>query len=188
MSRWEPNARGRLEAAAMELFAERGFEQTTVAEIAGRAGLTERTFYRHFADKREVLFPDANPLGAFFAEAIADAPDAAVPLDVVAAVLDAAADYFADRRDFSRRRQAVVAANAELQERELVKLATLTAVLAEGLRGRGIGEPAASLAAEAGTAVFKVALVRWAAEAEERHLREVMREALEAFRAVAARE
>jgi hypothetical protein len=56
MTRWEPNARGRLEQAALALYGERGFENTTVAEIAARAGLTERTFFRHFADKREVLF------------------------------------------------------------------------------------------------------------------------------------
>lgn len=186
MSRWEPNARGRLETAAMALFAERGFEQTTVAEIAGRAGLTERTFYRHFADKREVLFPDANPLVGFLAETLANAPESSVPFDSVAFVFEGVADYFKDRREYSRQRYAVIAANGELKERELVKLASMTSTLAEGLRSRGVGEPAASLCAEAGVAVFKVAHAQWVAEGEERDLRELIRAALDELRAVTA--
>ena len=75
MGRWEPNARGRLEQAAMELYLERGFDQTTVAEIAERAGLTERTFFRHFADKREVLFAGAGALQELLVSAVAGAPD-----------------------------------------------------------------------------------------------------------------
>ena len=90
MGRWEPNARGRLEQAAMELFIERGFEQTTVAEIAERAGLTERTFFRHFADKREVLFWGQGALQDLLVSAVAGAPDSAAPIDAVAAALEAA--------------------------------------------------------------------------------------------------
>src|ERR1700685_1823691 len=85
MSRWEPNARGRLEQAAMELYVEHGFEQTTVAEIARRAGLTERTFFRHFADKREVLFWGAGALQELFVSTVASAPDSAAPIDAMAA-------------------------------------------------------------------------------------------------------
>ena len=90
MGRWEPNARGRLEQAALELYGERGFEQTTVAEIAKRAGLTERTFFRHFADKREVLFWGAGALQELLVSTVADAPDSAAPIDAVAAALEAA--------------------------------------------------------------------------------------------------
>src|ERR1700726_2772046 len=90
MSRWEPNARGRLEQAALELYVERGFEQTTVAEIARRAGLTERTFFRHFADKREVLFWASAALQELIVSTLADAPDSAAPIDMVSAALQAA--------------------------------------------------------------------------------------------------
>ncbi|GAA2271923.1 TetR/AcrR family transcriptional regulator [Glycomyces scopariae] len=184
MGRWEPNARGRLEEAALALFTERGFEQVTVAEIAGRAGLTERTFYRHFADKREVLFPDANPLVTGFDKALEEAPDTAEPMATVSVVLDAVAAFFEGRHDYSRRRHAVVAANAELRERESIKLSTLAESLAEGLRKRGVAEPAASLAAESGVAVFKVAHAQWLAESEPRDLGVLMREALAALRDV----
>ena len=141
MSRWEPNARGRLERAAMELFVARGFEQTTVAEIAQRAGLTERTFFRHFADKREVLFAGAGALQEFLVQrggAGARFRDAARRHR---RALEAAAPLFAERGDYPRRRQAVIAANAELQERELIKLAALAAAMAGALRERGTPEP-----------------------------------------------
>src|ERR1700761_3851075 len=132
MGRWEPNARGRLEQAAMELYVERGFEQTTVAEIARRAGLTERTFFRHFADKREVLFAGAGDLQDGMVAAVAQAPSALSPLDAVADGLRAAGDLFAPR-EAARQRQAILDANPDLRERELIKLATLSAALAENL-------------------------------------------------------
>ncbi|MFJ8789898.1 TetR/AcrR family transcriptional regulator [Streptomyces sp. NPDC102462] len=186
MGRWEPNARGRLAEAALALYSERGYEQTTVAEIAGRAGLTERTFFRHYADKREVLFDGSGALQELFVDAVAGATPSAAPIDAVAAGLEAASALFHDRRDHARRRQAVVMANPELMERELIKLASLSAALADALRRRGIAEPAASLTAEAGVAVFKVGFERWTAAAEERALSQVLRESLAAFRAVAA--
>src|SRR5579885_3478879 len=125
MGRWEPNARGRLAEAALALFAERGFENATVAEIAERAGLTERTFFRHFADKREVLFGGADELQEAIVRAVAGAPESAAAMDVVAAGIEAAARVLQQRREFARRRQAIIAANAELRERELIKLASL---------------------------------------------------------------
>src|SRR6202051_306160 len=103
MGRWEPNARGRLEQAALELYSERGYDQTTVAEIAKRAGLTERTFFRYFADKREVLFYGAGMLQDRLVQGIEDAPDGLSPLDVVGAALEAAAGPFEEVRDMSRR-------------------------------------------------------------------------------------
>src|SRR5258706_12696016 len=110
MARWEPNAHDRLQQAALDLYGERGFEQTTVAEIAKRAGLTERTFFRHFADKREVLFGGSEVLKERIVNAVADAPDSSAPIEVVAAGLDAAADVLQDR-DYSRQRQAIIDAN-----------------------------------------------------------------------------
>jgi len=124
MGRWEPNARGRLEQAALELYVERGFEQTTVAEIAERAGLTERTFFRYFADKREVLFAGADTLRDLMVGALAGAPEPAAPIEAVAAALQTAGVLLQERREYARQRQAVIAGNAGLQERELIKLAS----------------------------------------------------------------
>jgi AcrR family transcriptional regulator len=186
MGRWEPNARGRLQQAAMDLFLERGFEQTTVTEIAERAGLTQRTFFRHFADKREVLFAGGDALRELMVSAVASAPDSAAPMDAVAAALQAAGAALQEGGDRPRRRQAVIAANAELQERELIKLASLAAALADGLRRRGVSDPAASLAAEAGIAVFKIAFARWVSGPGQRELTQVIRESLDELRAVTA--
>jgi len=186
MSRWEPDARGRLKRAAMELFVERGFEQATVTEIARRAGLTQRTFFRHFSDKREVLFAGAGALQEFMVSAVANAPDDAAPIDAVAVALDGAAGLLQERRDYSRQRMAVIAANPELQERELIKLARLAAAIAGALRGRGVPDPAASLAAEAGTTVFRIGIDRWHAEATPRPLLDVIRDSLDDLKAVAA--
>ena len=182
--RWEPNARGRLEQAALELFAERGYEQTTVAEIAERAGLTKRTFFRHFSDKREVLFAGSADFHALFVTAVAGANEDATPLEAVALSLQAAGAMLQERHAFARERTAVVTANLELQERELVKLASVAAALATALRERGVGEPAASLTAEAGIAVFRVAFERWVAEDNERPLPELIEDSLEALKSL----
>src|SRR5947208_14452625 len=149
MVRWEPDARSRLEQAALKLYVERGFEQTTVAEIAKEAGLTERTFFRHFADKREVLFSGTGLLRELLVDTIAGMPDSTAPIEAVAAALDAAGARLQERRPYSRQRQTVIAANADLRERELLKLASLASAMAEALRRRGVTEPAASLTAEA---------------------------------------
>ena len=186
MSRWEPNARGRLEQAALQLFIERGFEQTTVAEIASRAGLTERTFFRHFADKREVLFGGAGALQELLVSTVASTPDAVAPLDAIAAALVAAGALLQERRAYARQRQIVIAANTELRERELIKLASLATALAEALRRRGVAEPVASLVAEAGIAVFKVAFDRWVNETSQRDLPYLIRESLDELKAVTA--
>jgi AcrR family transcriptional regulator len=185
MGRWEPNARGRLEQAALELYLERGFDQTTVAEIATRAGLTERTFFRHFTDKREVLF-GGGALADGLAAAVDAAPESAAPLDAVVAALESTSDFFAERQAHARRRQEVIAANPGLQERELIKLASLAAAMAGALRRRGITEPTASLAAEAGIAVFKVAFERWIGDTDERDLAQLIRESLDELKAVTA--
>ena len=186
MGRWQPNARGRLEQAALELYVERGFEQTTVAEIARRAGLTERTFFRHFADKREVLFWGARALEALVVNAVADAPAAMSPIDAVAAALEAAGALIQERRQLARLRQSIIAANAELRERELIKLASLSSAIAGALRQRGVDEPSASLTAEAGIAVFRIAFERWVDGAQARDLPRLIRESLSELRSVLA--
>jgi AcrR family transcriptional regulator len=186
MSRWEPDARGRLQLAAMELYVERGFEQTTVAEIAERAGLTERTFFRHFADKREVLFSGQDELLELFVSAVAGAPDDASPLEAVAAALHTAAAEFEPRRPWSQERGRVINANPGLQERELIKLARMSSAVAEALRARGVGEPAASLAAQSGTAVFHVGFAQWIDAGNTREFSQIITEALATLKVVAA--
>jgi AcrR family transcriptional regulator len=186
MGRWEPDARGRLAQAALDLYGERGFEQTTVAEIADRAGLTERTFFRYFADKREVLFWGAARLQESLVSAVAGAPGAAAPIDAVIAALEAAGALFQKGREHSVQRQAVIAANAELQERELIKLAKLASALAGALHRRGVGEPTASLAAEAGITVFRIAFERWINDTSGRELPQHIRESFAELKTVTA--
>jgi AcrR family transcriptional regulator len=178
MGRWEPDARGRLAKAAMELYAEQGFEQTTVAQIAARAGLTERTFFRHYTDKREVLFYGTEMMQHLLVEAVAAAPPSATAMDAVGAAFQAAGGMLEENPERVRLRDGIVSANAELRERELIKLAALAAAVAGALRDRGIPEPAASLAAETGVAVFKVAFARWVGERGQPDLRAILRESM----------
>jgi AcrR family transcriptional regulator len=184
MGRWEPNARGRLEQAALELYGERGFEQTTVAEIAKRAGLTERTFFRHFADKREVLFGGSVLLQDLLVRTVIEAPDPTAPIDAVAAALEAGGAVLFHER--ARKRHTVIVENAELRERELIKLASLASALTDALRRRGVTDLAAQLTAEAGIAAFKVAFERWVGEPDEQDLPQLIRESFDELKAVTA--
>jgi AcrR family transcriptional regulator len=186
MGRWEPNARGRLEQAALELYTERGFEQTTVAEIAKLAGLTERTFFRHFADKREVLFWGAGALQELLVSAVAGAPPSATPIASISSAIEAAGAVFQERRESALLRQSVIAANTELQERELIKLASLASAMAGALRERGVREPVASLSAEAGIAVLKIAFERWISETSSQDLPRLIGELFNELKAVTA--
>jgi AcrR family transcriptional regulator len=172
----------------MRLYVERGYEQTTVAEIAGEAGLTARTFFRYFADKREVLFAGSEELQRSMVEALDATPPSAAPIQAVAAVLDASAAVLGGNREYSRLRHSVISANPELLERELIKMATLARALAEGLRRRGVAEPDASLAAEAGIVAFRVGFETWIGAAADAELGQVMRESLDRLRTVAAAE
>src|ERR1700759_2326756 len=131
MGRWEPDALGRLQKAALELYGERGFEPTTVSDIAERAGLTERTFFRYFADKREVLFSGAAEMQELMVAEVEHAPVGDAPIDVVLAAIEAFGTRLQTRRQFAGQRHAVISANTELQERELIKLATLSTALAQ---------------------------------------------------------
>jgi AcrR family transcriptional regulator len=186
MGRWKPDSRGRLAEAALALFGERGFENTTVAQIAARAGLTERTFFRYFADKREVLFWGSQTLQELMVTAVVNAPPSAAPLEAVAGALDAAGTALQERFEFARMRHTVIVESEELRERELIKLASLAAALAEALRRRGTTGPIATLTAEAGIAVFRVAFERWVTETAPKELSALIRESLEELRGVTA--
>jgi AcrR family transcriptional regulator len=186
MTRWEPNARERLERSALELFRQRGYESTTVAEIAEQAGLAKSTFFRHFTDKREVLF-GRDELGRVFADAIADAPSSATPIDAIGAALTAAAARFnPERRAWVQQRQAVIASNSELQERDLLKRATLASAMADALRKRGVTDPTASLAAEFGSLALRNAVAHWTDPANQRDFAEVVHQELDALGAAVA--
>ena len=154
-------------------------------EIARSVGLTERTFFRHFTDKREVLFDGQELLQQHFVDAVTAAPPTEAPLELVASALAATAELFtADRRDWSRQRQGVIAANPPLRERELLKMAALSAAVTEALRARGIPDPAATLAAQSGITVFEVAFLQWISDNEKRTLAEVELETFEQLRAL----
>ncbi|MBS2534779.1 TetR family transcriptional regulator [Catenulispora sp. NF23] len=161
MSRWPSNPRGRLQQAAMELFTEHGYDQTTVAGIAERAGLTERTFFRHFSDKREVLFFGGEQLEAMMVAALRSAPPEATPLGAIEAALSAVTEFFDERHPLSQARQVIIDAHPELQEREGAKMDRIAGALTEALRARGVPDPDARLTADAGIAVFRSAFAQW---------------------------
>jgi len=187
MGRWEPGAGQRLVSAALGLFVEEGYERTTVAEIAARAGVTERTFFRYFADKREVLFAGGHEMKVMLVKAVAEAPASATPLGAVASALEVvAAEIFGDMLDFARRRQMIINSSPDLQERELLKLASMTFAVARALRDRGASAAGASLAAETGMAVFKTAFAAWVSESNTRSLSEIIAETFAELRAVVA--
>ncbi len=187
MVRWEPGTRERLQAAALELFAARGFEQTTAAEIAQSVGLTERTFFRHFSDKREVLFLGQELFLQAFLDGIDAAPPDAAPFGVVASAIRSAASFFPDeRRPYSRKRQIVIDRNPALQERELHKLAGLSQAVGDALHARGVGEPAATLAAETGGTVFGIAFAQWIREGEERSFTAIAEDVLRELQTLTA--
>jgi AcrR family transcriptional regulator len=187
MARWEPNARERLVRAALGLFTEQGYDATTVNEIADRAGLTKTTFFRHFPDKREVLFAGQDMHARLLADAITAAPSPATPLEAVGAALDAiTATFTDDRREFSARLRPVIAGNSELQERAAFKRGGLAGAMTDALHKRGVPEPAASLAAELGIRAFYRAFDQWADPANQQTCTELTRHALDELRAATA--
>ena len=187
MARWKPNARERLERAALALFTERGFDATTVAEIADRAGLTKSTFFRHFADKREVLFGGQDMLVQLLSDAIRTAPAAATTAECLVAALESTAVAFTpERHDLAPQRRAVIAANSELQERELLKRFRFGSAMAEALRARGADEVTARLAAEVGVLAFGAAYARWAEPDNQAPFTEIANGALRELQASAA--
>jgi AcrR family transcriptional regulator len=162
MARWQPGARERLVLAAVDLFTEQGYDATTVAQIAERAGVTRSTFFRHFSDKREVLVAGQETLGRLLAEGIADAPAGAGPLEAVAAGLErASAEMGPANRDLGPRLKAAIAASTELQERDALKSISLAAAMTTALLARGVPDPTAQLAGELGLLAFKRGYSRW---------------------------
>jgi AcrR family transcriptional regulator len=168
VARWEPGARERLVASAVDLFTENGYDATTVAQIAERAGVTRSTFFRHFTDKREVLVAGQETLSRLLAEGITGAPTDATPLEAVAAGLTRAADEMGPmNRELGPRLKAAVAASAELQERDALKSVGLAAAMRTALMDRGVPEPIAHLAAELGVLAFKRGYATWSEAARD---------------------
>jgi AcrR family transcriptional regulator len=145
----------------LELYQERGFDQTTAAEIAARAGVNERTFFRHFPDKREVLFDGEADLRAALMQAVAEAPDGLEPFGVLLCAFRKSAQNLENNRPFSEPRWKVIAATPALRERELAKHAWLTDAVAEALRQRGVDDGSAGLAARTGWAAYQHAVQAW---------------------------
>ncbi|KXP02129.1 helix-turn-helix transcriptional regulator [Tsukamurella tyrosinosolvens] len=185
MARWQPNAQERLEAAAFALFAEQGYEATTVAQIAERAGLTERTFFRHYADKKEVLFWGQGLLEEMLAAQAAEAQPEAAPIDVVAAAFGTMARMIAGRGALPIERQRVIDATPALRERELHKMDSLARALAAALAARGTAPRTARVAAGAGVAAFTAAYEEWIAAEGTVDLEDVTRRAFADLRDVA---
>jgi AcrR family transcriptional regulator len=168
MARWEPGARERLVVAAVDLFTEQGYDATTVAQIAERAGVTKSTFFRYFPDKRELLVAGQETLGRLLAEGIAGAPAGASPLEAVAAGLERASTAMGPmNRELGPRLKAAVAASAELQERDALKSVGLAAAMTNALAARGVPEVAAHLAGELGVLAFKRGFAEWVEAAHD---------------------
>jgi AcrR family transcriptional regulator len=178
MSRWEPDARDRLERAALDLFGEHGFDRVTVPEITARAGLTTRTFFRHFADKREVLFADADQMPVLAARLVLGAPPGLGPAEVVAHGLPTLAAAFEGRLEQLKQRKAVIDGHDGLRERELRKMERLVDAIAEAFRGRGVDDLTAAVVAETAVGVVKVALGRWITSDGRESLRAIMTDSL----------
>ncbi|WP_433057994.1 helix-turn-helix domain-containing protein [Dactylosporangium sp. CS-033363] len=183
MARWRPDARERLREAALELFAEQGFAATTVPAITARAGLTTRTFFRHFADKREVLFADEGEIPALAAELMAAAPEGE-PLPVIVAGLRLLAErQFEGQKEAIRRRRAIVATDPGLRERDLHKRAAVAAAARDGLIARGLAPLRAGLLAETAVTLMYGSVTEWLDRDDDTRLRDVVDEALATLRA-----
>ncbi len=154
----------------MALFLERGYAKTTVGDIAERAGLTERTFFNHFSDKREVLFAGSDEFVNGIVDAVRAAPKSQPPLDAVIAAYEATSDFFEGRRAFAKIRGELIGGHPELQERELIKMMSLAAKITEALKERGTTASSATLASETGAAIFRVAFEQWLQDPKHRSL------------------
>ena len=161
MPKSRDDLRGRLQQAALDLYRERGYERTTTAEIAARAGVTERTFFRHFADKREALFEEDPALRPTLIAAVAGAPDTLGPLETLLVAFKSIEAMLRDNRPFMEPRLAVIASTPALQERADAKAASLIVLLATALQRRGVEAKLATLAAQIGMAVFGYAARAW---------------------------
>src|SRR5690349_23299403 len=161
MARWDPDAEGRLRAAALELFQEHGFESVTATQIAERAGLARRSFFRYFPDKREVLFGGSDQLPAAFEEAFARVAPEVAPWPAMLAVLETIGVRLVEHATDSAVRREVIQASPELQERERTKAAAITTAIRSGLVRRQVPAADAALLSEVGSAVFGQAFTQW---------------------------
>jgi AcrR family transcriptional regulator len=189
MGRWEPGARERMVMAAVDLFTEQGYDATTVAQIAERAGVTKSTFFRHFPDKRELLVAGQETLSRLLAEGIAEAPADASPLEAVGAGLERASTAMGPMsREIAPRLKAAVAASAELQERDALKSVSLAAAMTAALVARGVPDPTAALASELGVLAFKRGFIEWSESdrTAEDGFAVCLRKALDELRAASA--
>jgi AcrR family transcriptional regulator len=187
MARWQPDARERLVAAALDLFNEHGYDQTTVAQIAERAGLTKSTFFRHFPDKRDVLAAGQDAIAQLLRDGIAAAAPEDSPLDAVCAGLKSASAAFTSfNRELAPRLKAAIAASSELQARNALKQIGLSTAMAEALQRRGVAPPTAALAAELGALAFKSAYAQWGEPGGVDDLGELACAALRDLKAAAA--
>ncbi len=171
MPRWEPDAPERLERAALELFAEHGFEQTTVPEIAERAGLTTRSFFRHFADKREVLFRGMDEVPDRVAGLLRDAPRSLTVIEMLSWGIETmATNFFEGHREELRARRAIVETAPGLQERDLRKQSDMAEAIARALEGDGLDRLAAAVAGKLAITISSTAIARWLDAADDRPL------------------
>jgi AcrR family transcriptional regulator len=161
MPRNGEKVRRRLQLAALELYRDRGYEPTTAAEIAAKAGVTERTFFRHFSDKREVLFDGDAAFSEALTSAVRHAPPALGPWDTLFLAFRSVEQMFVENRPFSEPRRRIIASSPPLQERELAKVRSLIVALASVLHQRGVPDPMANLAAQVGMAALSHAVAMW---------------------------
>ncbi|WP_446742079.1 TetR/AcrR family transcriptional regulator [Silvibacterium acidisoli] len=161
MPRNGEEVRKRLQWAALELFRERGYEQTTAAEIAAKAGVTERTFFRHFPDKREVLFDGEAAFSEALMIAIHNAPEELGPWDTLHFAFNRVKHVFVENRPFTEPRRHVIASDPALQERAAAKTRSLIAAVASALCKRGLTAPQANLAAQMGMATLSHGVAAW---------------------------
>ncbi|GAA1138518.1 TetR/AcrR family transcriptional regulator [Kribbella jejuensis] len=184
MARWQPGARERLVLAAVDLFAEHGYDATTVTQIAERAGVTKSTFFRHFPDKRELLVAGQDTLSRLLTEGITEAPEGATPLAAVAAGLERASNAMGPmNRELGPRLKAAIAASTELQERDALKSVGLSKAMTEALQARGVPPPVAHLAAELGLLAFKQGYTAWTSVEDNSDLATHTQAALEDLKA-----
>lgn len=187
MSRWQPHARERLERAALELFVENGFADTTVPQITARAGLTTRTFFRHFVDKREVLFAAEEQLPSLVARLMAQAPASLGPLEIIEYGLEeVASTRLKGQRSYLVARRSVIQSDEGLRERELRKLSVLSESVAREFLNRGFGQLTSALTAHLAVDVFSVSLTRWLDEEDEQLLSDIIHDTVRALHLLVA--
>jgi AcrR family transcriptional regulator len=186
VGRWQPDARERLERAAIELFAQQGFAATTVPQITARAGLTTRTFFRHFADKREVLF-GGDEIPALAARLMAQAPLTLDPMTLIVGGLKTVAETrFEGRRKDLRERRDIIRSDEGLLERDLRKRAALGQAIRDGFIRRGVGTTTAALLAETSVILLQVSLEEWLDQDGDRALFDVILETVTSLQTAVA--